>query len=232
VAARHLRGARHLWSAVRHRYHASVMTIAKTCYVRAIFRHARRRAFALLSRRCHYALNASPAVLPEFSRLRRRDACSRAELYDVCDACADGHLCHTRAHGNICDAAHHDGNPLALARTVGSARSPADESTACRRARCCGARFRTPLRGLVELHGAIAATQIGDTIVCRLSKLRRSLPDGRGIHLCPCVTNCVVASRPVAPSASAIPPDQRNSRCREGDQYDHCMGCHVAVDCH
>ncbi len=35
---------------------------------------------------------------------------------------------------------------------------------------------------------------------------------------------------PVAPSASAIPPDQRNSRCREGDQYDHCVGCHVAVD--
>jgi hypothetical protein len=62
-----------------------------------------------------YALNASPAVLPEFSRLRRRDACSRAELYDVCNACADGHLCHTRAHGNICDAAYHDGNPLALA---------------------------------------------------------------------------------------------------------------------
>ena len=65
-----------------------------------------------------YALNASPAVLPEFSRVRRRDACSRAELYDVCDAGADGHLCRTRAHGNICDAAYHDGNPLALARTV------------------------------------------------------------------------------------------------------------------
>lgn len=80
-----------------------------------------------------YALNASPAVLPEFSRLRRRDACSRAELYDVCNACADGHLCHTRAHGNICDAAYHDGNPLALARTIASARSAADGSTACRR---------------------------------------------------------------------------------------------------
>lgn len=29
-----------------------------------------------------------------------------------------------------------------------------------------------------------------------------------------------------------LPPDQRNGRCREGDQYDHCVGCHVAVDRH
>jgi hypothetical protein len=53
-------------------------------------------------------------VLSEFGRLRRRDACSSAKLYDVCDAGADDHLCRTRTHGNICDAAYHDGNPLAL----------------------------------------------------------------------------------------------------------------------
>jgi hypothetical protein len=74
-----------------------------------------------------HASHASPAVLHELSRLRRRNAGSSAELYDVCNACTDGHLCHTRAHGNICDAAYHDGNPLALARSVASARSAADE---------------------------------------------------------------------------------------------------------
>jgi hypothetical protein len=91
------------------------MTIAKACIFGAIFRHARRQAFALYRRRCLYALNASPVVLPEFGRLRRRDACSSAEHYDVCDAGADRHLCRTCAHDNICDSAYYDGNPLAVA---------------------------------------------------------------------------------------------------------------------
>jgi hypothetical protein len=66
------------------------------------------------SREMSYAHNTSTAVLPEFGRLRRRDACSSAKLYHVCDAGADDHLCRTRAHRNICNAAYHDGNPLAL----------------------------------------------------------------------------------------------------------------------
>lgn len=103
-----------------------------------------------------HASHASPAVLPELSRLRRRNAGSSAELYNVCNACTDGHLCHTRAHGNICDAAYHDGNPLALARSVARRDLPPTNSTACRRVHCCGARLRTPLRELVELRGAIA----------------------------------------------------------------------------
>jgi hypothetical protein len=68
-----------------------------------------------------YALNSRPAVLSEFGRLRRRDACSSAKLYDVCDAGANDHLCRTRTHGNIFDAACHDGNPLALGRMVAPA---------------------------------------------------------------------------------------------------------------
>jgi hypothetical protein len=78
------------------------------------------------SREMSYALNSRPAVLSEFGRLRRRDACSSAKLYDVCDAGADDHLCRTRTHGNIFDAACHDRNPLALGRMVAPARSEAD----------------------------------------------------------------------------------------------------------
>jgi hypothetical protein len=75
------------------------------------------------SREMSYALNARTAVLSEFGRLRRRDACSRAKRCDVCDAGADDHLCRTRTHSNIFDAACHDGNQLALGRMVAPARS-------------------------------------------------------------------------------------------------------------